>query len=740
MKLIIAEKPSVARDISKVLGSFATRNGYLESPQYIITWAIGHLVELAQPEDYDSGLKRWSLGSLPIIPQEFRLKAGRSTYKQFKVVKDLLTRRGVVEVINACDAGREGELIFRYIYQMAECSLPIKRLWISSLTDEAIQAGFQSLRDGGELESLAQAARCRSESDWLVGINGTRGFTKKCSTLLSIGRVQTPTLAILVKREKEIHHFVAEPYWQVEGEFTTPEGKYKGLWFGKGKGQNADRFGSLQEAAAVAAKVKEQVGQVETFEQKEQKQPPPLLFDLTELQREMNKRYGFAASKTLKVAQSLYEEAKIITYPRTDSRYISKDMVKTLPGILRKIGVGEYRDFCQDILGKEKLPLSPKAVNDGKVTDHHAIIPTGKTPNLQGLSKDQLRVYDAIVRRFLANFFPAAVFQNTTVVTGVAGETFRTKQKVVMVPGWRAVYGGEPSEDEVLDFPRLAAGLQVKAAQTEVLEKETKPPNRYTEASLLSAMETAGKLVEDEELREAMKHGGLGTPATRAAIIERLIQVGYVERQKKNLIPTEKGIKLIEAIPVPELISPELTGSWEKKLADIQQGTYTRPEFMKEITAFVRRIVEQVKTMGMVTIPEGPAKGKGRGKGEAKEGRSGKESSGEKSGSREKKAASQEVAASRESTAGQLGSCPRCGGTIIQGKKGYGCSNWKQGCDFVVWMEMAGKKLTLKQVQTLLDKRYTGLIKGFKAPDGTQFAAKLVIKDGKVIFEGGKEF
>ncbi|MHB8171358.1 MAG: DNA topoisomerase III [Thermincolia bacterium] len=734
MKLIIAEKPSVARDIAKVLGKFASRDGCLENQQYIITWAIGHLVELAQPEDYDSGLKLWSLGSLPIVPQEFRLQASRGTYKQFKVVKELLARRGLDEVINACDAGREGELIFRYIYQLASCKLPIKRLWISSLTDEAILAGFQALRDGQQFEALAQAARCRSESDWLVGINGTRGFTKKCGTLLSIGRVQTPTLAILVKREKEIQNFVSEPYWQVEAVFTTPEGKYKGLWFGKGKGQNGERLDARQDAEVVAAKVKGQSGRVVIFEQKEQKQSPPLLFDLTELQREMNKRFGFAASKTLKVAQSLYEEVKLITYPRTDSRYISKDMVKTLPGILRKIGVGEYRDFCQDILGKEKLLLTPKAVNDGKVTDHHAIIPTGKTPNLQGLSKDQLRVYDAVVRRFLANFFPSAVLQNTTVVTGVAGETFRTKQKVVMVPGWRAVYGGETSEDEVLDFPPLAKGIEVTTVKAEVLEKETKPPNRYTEASLLSAMETAGKLVEDEELREAMKHGGLGTPATRAAIIERLIKVGYVERQKKNLIPTEKGIRLIQAIPVPELISPELTGSWEKKLAHIQQGTYTRTEFMKEITAFVRRIVEQVKTMGNVTIPDGPAKGKeGAGKSE------GKDTTGGKGAPRERKSATREVATAREAGSKQLGLCPRCGGVIIQGKKGYGCSNWKQGCDFVIWMEMAGKKLTLKQVQTLLDKKNTGLIKGFKAPNGTLFAASLVIKEGRVTFEGGKE-
>jgi len=729
MKLIIAEKPAVAKDIARVLGKFASRNGYLENQQYIISWAIGHLVELAQPEDYDPVLKTWSIGSLPIIPREFKLKANRSTYKQFKVVKELLGRRDVAEVINACDAGREGELIFRYIYQLAGCRLPIKRLWISSLTDEAIMAGFEGLRNGDQYESLADAARCRSESDWLVGINGTRGFTKKCGTLLSIGRVQTPTLAILVKREKEIRNFVPEPYWQVEVEFLSPVGKYKGLWFGR-SGQNGDRLDCLPAAEAIAAKVRGQMGRVESLEKKEQKQPPPLLFDLTELQREMNKRFGFSASKTLKVAQSLYEEAKLITYPRTDSRYLSKDMVKTLPGILRKIGVGEYRDFSLEILAKERLPLAPRTVNDKKVSDHHAIIPTGKTPNLQGLSKDQLRVYDAVVRRFLANFYPSAELVNTTVVTGVAGEKFRTKQKVVVVPGWRAVYGGETSEDEVLDFPQLAEGMEVQALEAEILEKETKPPNRYTEASLLSAMETAGKLVEDEELREAMKHGGLGTPATRAAIIERLIQVGYVERQKKSLIPTEKGIRLIEVIPVPELISPELTGSWEKKLADIHQGTYTRQEFMEEINGFIHRIVRQVKAMGTVAIPEGPAKGKGRGK---KSGR------GEKAGNREaiqeSKAAARQAAAAGEGGTGELGFCPRCGGVIIRGKKGYGCSNWKQGCDFVVWMEIAGKKLTEKQVQTLLDKGKTGVIKGFVSGSGRKFDARLALRDGKVDFE-----
>lgn len=726
--LIIAEKPSVARDMAKVLGNFKTSNAYLESDRYIISWAVGHLVELGEPDDYDPKYKTWQLQTLPIIPAQFKLKPTKSTYKQFKVIKDLLHRRDVKEVINACDAGREGELIFRYLYQEAQGTQPIKRLWISSLTDEAIKDGFARLKDGQEYELLAQAARCRSESDWLVGINATRAYTKKCNVLLSIGRVQTPTLAILVKREKEIEEFIPQPYWQVVGTFTADSGKYQGTWF-KGKD---DRFDSEAAAREVVQRVQGLPGTVEKLETKQQKQQPPLLFDLTELQREMNRKHGLSASKTLQLAQSLYEEVKLITYPRTDSRYISKDMVKTLPGVLRKVGVGPYQPFVGQIVQQAKLPLNPKVVNDKKVTDHHAIIPTAKTPNLAGLSKDQLRVYDAVVRRFLANFYPEAIVEHTTVTTGVNQDKFRTKTKVVKKPGWREVYENQAEEDEATDFPNLAQGIQVHTTKVELQAKETKPPNRYTEASLLSAMETAGKLIDDEELREAMKDGGLGTPATRAGIIERLIKVGYIDRVKKNLIPTEKGRKLIEVIGTPELVSPELTGAWEKQLMEIQQGHVSREKFMQEIRQFVQRLVQQVKTMSAVVIP-------GEGSGHAKSSKHRTKTEAKASAKAKTKASAQKGTEPAPKTAHQepqlgapIGTCPRCGQKVIAGHRGFGCSAFKAGCTLVIPKEIGGNKLNLQQINSLLTNGQTEVISGFIDEAGIKYNAKLVLKGTKV--------
>lgn len=738
--LIIAEKPSVARDMAKVLGNFKTSNLYLESDRYIISWAVGHLVELGEPDDYDPKYKTWQLQTLPIIPEQFKLKPTKSTYKQFQVIKELLHRRDVTEVINACDAGREGELIFRYLYQEAKGTLPIKRLWISSLTDEAIKEGFSKLKDGQEYELLAQAARCRSESDWLVGINATRAYTKKCNALLSIGRVQTPTLAILVKREKEIEQFVPQPYWQVVGTFTADSGKYLGTWF-KGK---EDRFDSEADAMQVVQRVQGLPGSVDKLETKQQKQQPPLLFDLTELQREMNRRHGLSASRTLQLAQSLYEEVKLLTYPRTDSRYISKDMVKTLPGVLRKVGVGPYQPFVGQIVAQAKLPLNPKAVNDKKVTDHHAIIPTAKTPNLAILSKDQLRVYDAVVRRFLANFYPEAIVEHTTVTTGVGQDKFRTKTKVVKKPGWREVYENQVEEDEATDFPHLVQGMQVQTAKVELQSKETKPPNRYTEASLLTSMETAGKLIEDEELREAMKDGGLGTPATRAGIIERLIKVGYIDRVKKNLIPTEKGRKLIEVIGTPELVSPELTGAWEKQLMEIQQGNFSREKFMLEIRQFIQRLVQQVKTMGAVVIPgEGPGNAKaskqsGAGKAPPK---SNARSMAKATTKPSTKATTKPVTnvSTNHTTDPALGvpigTCPRCGEKVITGHRGYGCSAFKAGCTLVIPKEIGGQNLNQYQINSLLTTGQTEVIDGFIDEAGTQFKAKVTLNGTKVALQ-----
>ncbi len=727
--LVIAEKPSVARDLAKVLGKLANRDGYLENDRYLVTWAIGHLVELAPPEEYNPQLKAWSLSGLPIIPREFRLIAQKKTGKQFRVVQKLLHHPDVFQVVNACDAGREGELIFYYIYQLSEAKLPVQRLWISSLTQEAIQEGFASLRNGVELVPLREAALCRSESDWLVGINATRGLTQKCGTLLSVGRVQTPTLALLVKREEEITNFVPQPYWQVEALFNcADEGSntgYKGIWF-KNK---QDRFADFQAAQAVAAKVGNQKGKVHQVTEKEQKQLPPLLFDLTELQREMNKRFGFSAKQTLQVAQALYEQKKLITYPRTDSRYVSKDMIPTLKKTLVQVAVGEYRPLILPVLQLDKLPISSRIVNDAKVSDHHAIIPTPKSPDLAKLSKAELQVYNAVVRRFIAVFYPPALLKHTDVVTIVQGETFQTKNKVLLEPGWRAVYGVELEEGETDNFPKLAVDQQVEVRQVEILAKETQPPKRYTEATLLSAMETAGKLVEDEELKEAMKDSGIGTPATRAAIIERLIDVGYLVREKKNLIPTDKGKDLIRVIPVAELASPELTGVWEKKMADIQKGQFTREQFMEEIKEFIRRMVDATKAMPFTRVALAPEKQAGR-TGKAKE------EKGEKTKRSTSKARNTEKSTSdAHAESGEFGLCPVCGAKIIEGKKGYGCSNWRQGCKLVIWKEIAGKKLTLTQVRALLSKGKTAVIKGFAAKSGKKFEARLVIVNGEVKFE-----
>ncbi len=739
--LVIAEKPSVARDLATVLGKMSNRDGYLENEQYLVTWAIGHLVELAPPEDYDPKLKAWSLSSLPIIPQEFRLLVQKKTGKQFRVVQQLLHHPDVFQVINACDAGREGELIFYYISRLSQSQLPVQRLWISSMTQEAIQQGFATLRAGEDLLPLREAALCRSESDWLVGMNATRGLTQKCGTLLSVGRVQTPTLALLVKREAEITNFVPQLYWQVEAEFAcqnspvSTEPTYKGIWF-KGK---EDRFENLQAAQEVAAKVANQPGKIQKVTAKEQKQPPPLLFDLTELQREMNKRYGFSAQKTLQVAQSLYEGKKLLTYPRTDSRYLTKDMIGNLKKTLLQAAVGTYRPLILPLVQQEKLPINNRIVNDAKVSDHHAIIPTPKSPDIAKLSKDEFQVYDAVLRRFIAVFYPPAVVKNTEIITVVKDETFQTKNKVLLAPGWREVYGVELEEGETNSFPILEVGQAVEVMQVGTLSKETQPPKRFTEATLLSAMETAGKLVEDEELKEAMKEGGLGTPATRASIIERLITVGYVEREKKNLVPTSKGKDLIRVIPVAELASPELTGVLEKKMADIQKGLFTRAQFMVEMREFIQKTVAEIKAMPFTRVAQAVAQKKGPASESKQTSNDSKtkmptERAAKSPMSKPAQQAGQVKGTKSAEQALDFGFCPSCGAKIIAGNKGYGCSNWRQGCKFVVWKEIAGKKLTEKQIQALLLKGKTPLIKGFISKSGKKFEAILTLNNGKVEF------
>jgi DNA topoisomerase-3 len=688
--LVLAEKPSVARDIAAVLGKFKKADGFVENEQYIVTWAVGHLVELSEPEDYDASLKKWNINTLPIVPETFKLKPNKQTYKQFAIVKELLNRSDVGNVVNACDAGREGELIYRYIMRLANCHKSSRRLWLSETTPEAIKKAFAALRNSIDYDLLGYAAEARSRADWLVGINATRAFTVRQNTLLSVGRVQTPTLALIVNREREIRDFVPVPYWQLDAEFIKVDGQsYRGKWF-KGK-QN--RFNNQEQATLMRDRLVGQRGIINDIEQKKLVDKPPLLFNLNDLQKEANRKFGMSAQRTLNAAQSLYEKHKLLTYPRTDSRHLTKDLANSLISRIKALSKhAPYYDFAEQAVRAGKL--GGRYVNDAKVTDHHAIITTNVAPNLSKLSNEEQKIYDLVARRFLAVFLNDAKYMQTTIITDVIGETFVTKGKVVLELGWREVYQpAETKNDQDEDnsvLPVVTKGEEVTAETIELSEKETNPPKRYTDASLLAAMEGASKLVDNKELKNAMKGSGLGTPATRAAIIERLIKVGYIERQKKNLLPTAKGETLIDL--VPELVkSPEMTGQWEKTLSDIEEGNYDPKDFMQGIVAVTHKIVDLAKSQQVT-----------------------------------------DVSVANES----LGKCPLCGREVVESKKGYGCAGYKDGCKFVIWKEVAKKKLTIKQVQTLLTDGKTGELKGFTSKAGKKFNAILVLdENGKIKFE-----
>ena len=709
--LVIAEKPSVARDLTGALPStFENNESYFESEDTIITFAVGHLVELTDPEDYDEKFKKWRMADLPIVPEEFRLRPrDKKAEKQLKVIHKLLRRDDVDRVVNACDAGREGELIFAYIYETSGVDKPVERLWISSLTKTAIKEGFEHLRPGEQLAALEAAARSRSEADWLVGMNATRAATIRgrawVGGVVSLGRVQTPTLALMVKREREIQAFVPEPYWLVHAEFDP---RYQGLWF---EGDET-RLKEAKRAEEIATKVSGKDGVVESVERKEQSERAPLLYDLTSLQRDANRRFGFSARRTLQAAQSLYEDKKAITYPRTNSRWLSGDLVPQLkPTAATLQPIGEYAAGARYVLGLQQLPLA-RVVNDSKVSDHHAIIPTDVEHDVSRFSPDERRVFDLIARRFLAVFHPPARYARTTVVTLVEEERFRSRGKVTLEAGWRGVYGllsdaeaqqqrqDEEGENESAELPPLEQGQTVKCASAEVEAKETKPPPRYTEATLLSAMETAGKLIDDEELREAMKESGLGTPATRAETIETLIRREYIERAGKDLTPTPKGLQVITMLEEHPLTSPELTGSWEKRLTDIEHGSDDRGKFIGDIAEFTRATVEKIAELDKEKLrPERV----------------------------------------------ELGPCPRCGaetGEIIkENSKAYGCTSWKSreetGCGFVIWKRVAGRTITPELARQLLEEGKTKeVVSGFRSRAGKPFRARLVLNDeGKVEFD-----
>jgi DNA topoisomerase-3 len=751
--LVIAEKPSVGRDLASALdGPFQRRKledikpkrsrkkadddtneevvekakstsksrtrdeaVFLESDDYVITWAVGHLVQLAEPEEYDEKWKRWRMADLPIVPPNgFKLvPRDAKSKKQLKLIETLLKRDDIDRIINACDAGREGELIFAYVYESVfgesatskDAPKPVERLWISSMTKTAIRDGFEKLRPGTQMQHLEDAARSRSEADWLVGMNATRAATIRgrawVGGVVSLGRVQTPTLAMIVKREREIQAFVPEPYRLVHGTFQPP---YQGLWF---EGDETRIFGDLERADRIVAKVSGQDGTIEKIERKEQSERAPLLYDLTSLQRDANRRYGFSARRTLQAAQSLYEAKKAITYPRTSSRYLSGDMVPQLkPTAATLQPVGEYRAAAEYVLGLDQLPLQ-RVVNDAKVDDHHAIIPTDIDHEMEALTPDERRVFDLVARRFLAVFHPPARYARTTVITNVEEERFRTRGKVTLEAGWRAVYGVEPdqerqSEDEAEggEIPVLQEGQTVRCIAAEIEEKMTRPPPRYTEATLLSAMETAGKLIDDEELREAMKQSGLGTPATRAETIETLIRREYIERVGKDLQATPKGIQVVTMLEEHKLTSPELTGDWEHKLSDIEHGRGNRDTFMKGIADFAKETVDQIAALDKEKLrPERV----------------------------------------------ELGLCPRCGaktGEIIrENSKAYGCTSWKSreevGCGFVIWKRVAGRTLTPEIARQLIEERRTReVLSGFRSRNGKPFRARLVLNDeDKIEFE-----
>ncbi|MDD3242538.1 MAG: DNA topoisomerase 3 [Eubacteriales bacterium] len=683
--LIIAEKPSVGGDIARVLGSRKRTKGYIDGDAYIVTWAIGHLISLCSPEELDESLKDWKFETLPIIPDQMKLKILPRTRQQFETIKYLIHREDVDNIICATDSGREGELIFRYIYHVAGSDKPFRRLWISSMTDEAIRDGFDHLKPGSEYDNLYRSAKCRAEADWLVGMNASRGYTLQYSRLLSVGRVQSPTLAILVKREHEIKNFVPEQYEELWASFTG----YKGRWFDETKPADDSLRSRIPAekhdwAAQFAQELAGKPAVVESLRRENKTIRPPALYDLTQLQRDANRMFGYTASKTLSLAQALYEKHKLITYPRTDSRYLSADIFKTLKTRLSKLDMEPWSTFVPTAMESQRKLFGP-VINDARVSDHHAIIPTGRDPSRAKLDEDERALFDLIVRRFLVVFFDDEILEYVDVITRCDGQPFHSRGKAVQQAGWSAIYEGigkksrrkAVGEEDLVNLPALEEGMERKARSAKLEEKKTTPPPRYTEAMLLAAMENAGRLVDDEELREQMKDGGLGTPATRAAIIERLIQVQYVRRSGRQLVPTEKGICFVAVLP-PQLSSPELTGRWEKGLAEIGRGELAADAFMDDIKKLVVDIVNASRQrVTDVEFPEDPRY------------------------NHDPDAPKPEKVS--------LGKCPACGGEIYENRKAYYCSNWRNPagrCKFSIWKNglerQGGPMLTPEMMTTLL--------------------------------------
>jgi DNA topoisomerase-3 len=596
--LVLAEKPSVGRELAKILHCNQKGNGCLIGPRHIVTWALGHLVTLADPEVYHEKYKTWRAEDLPMLPSKLELVVIKATAKQFGAVRNLLKLPEVDELIIATDAGREGELVARWIMQKCGFRKPVKRLWISSQTEKAIREGFAHLRPGREFDNLFASAECRAAADWLVGLNVTRALTCKYNAQLSAGRVQTPTLALVVERENEIKRFIPQDYWTVQ----IAAGGFSLLWQERSGGNR--RIFERDRAEAIVAKVTGQSGTVTEVRKEAKKELPPLAYDLTELQRDANRQYGLTAKTTSAVMQQLYERHKLVSYPRTDSRYISEDIVATLPERLKAIAVGPYADMARNIL-KGKIVATKRLVDNAKVTDHHAIIPTEEPVYLSKLSPDELKVYDLIVRRFIAVLSPPFEYEQTKVTLEVKGELFTAGGKIVRRKGWRGVYEGSGKWDDETDaeaedqsLPAVSRGDTLKVLAAKSQPGKTKPSGRYSEATLLSAMEHPGKNIENRQLREVMENaGGLGTPATRAEIIEKLFNSFYMERNGKEIIPTSKGIQLIGLVP-PELKSPELTAEWERQLTEISKGKADHNRFIQGIRDYAVQLVTTVSGSG----------------------------------------------------------------------------------------------------------------------------------------------
>ncbi|PIE20189.1 MAG: DNA topoisomerase III [Proteobacteria bacterium] len=713
--LVIAEKPSVARDIARVLGASGRREGYLEGAGYRVSWCVGHLLELCEPHDYDPAWKRWDTKTLPMVPARFMTRARKGAGKQLAVLRKLARAADVERVVNACDAGREGELIFRFVWEAVgpkRGGPAVQRLWISSLTDKAIRAGMARLQDARAFNRLGDAARCRAEADWLVGMNATRALTllarrggARGRTLYSVGRVQTPTLAMLCRREDEIEAFEPEPFWQVKALFDldAPARRFEALYTDP---KGGDRLAKPEQAVGIAVAVHDRPARVGKVERKQARERPPVLYDLTALQQAANRRYGMSAQRTLSAAQALYERHKAITYPRTDSRFVTADVAAKLPTV-----VARYQGTAWGAIADAAMRGGPRPtrriVNPAEVGDHHAILPTGKVPAPGRLGGDEQRVYDLVARRLLAVHLPDAVFARTTLEAIVAGEQgdhrFVAKGTARLAEGWQLAE--PPSKKRAAELSRgqalpvVAPGEPARVAEVKVHEGKTAPPKPYTEATLLAGMEHAGKALQEDELRRAMRASGLGTPATRASIIETLLTRGYVERHGKALRATAQGRALVKALPVEALTSPELTGRWEAALAEMADGRGDRAAFMGRIAAFTTQVVRALREA------EPPA--------------------------------SVAEAAVAKGEAEVLGACPVCGEPVREGFKAYTCATGR-GCDFVIFKQIAKRKVSPALARVLLSRRRSRKLKGFRSKKGKRFEAALVLgDDGKVTFDFG---